>query len=338
MSKKHILITGAFGEIGHSLLHYFKNSFDCEVVAVDIREPRDAAEISRATYLKGSVLDGDFINKLATDFTFDTVFHLAAILSTGGEKDPQKAHQVNTGGTFNLLELARQQSARSGKALKFIFPSTIAAYGIRDLATKNSAGAVKEDQFLNPITMYGINKLYCERLGEYYSHHFKLLSPDSIKERIDFRAVRFPGIISSQTLPSGGTSDYCPEMFHSSAAGRDYESFVGPQARIPFMMMPDAVAALVLLSQAERHSLKQLVYNVTSFSLSAQQIKDICVQYFPGSNISFKGGNPREGIVNSWPADIDDSAARRDWNWKPHYELNRALEEYLIPSLRQRYS
>ena len=154
---------------------------------------------------------------------------------------------------------------------------------------------------------------------------------------IDFRGLRFPGLISAVTTPTGGTSDYGPEMLHHAAAGKEYDCFVRPDTRLPFMAMPDAVKALLDLEKAEKDDLTKLVYNVTSFSPSAQEFYDIVLNAFPEAKINFKPDIARQGIVDSWPGIVDDSAAHNDWGWKADYDQKRAFEEYLIPAVRAKY-
>jgi nucleoside-diphosphate-sugar epimerase len=154
---------------------------------------------------------------------------------------------------------------------------------------------------------------------------------------LDFRALRFPGLISAHTLPSGGTSDYGPEMLHAAAKGEPYACFVRPDTAIPFMAMPDAVKALLNLARAPIQSLGRTVYNVTSFSLSAEEFRQQVLQAFPSAEISFAPHEKRQKIVDSWPMDMDDGAARKDWGWAPDYGLKRCFEEYLVPNIRERY-
>jgi nucleoside-diphosphate-sugar epimerase len=154
---------------------------------------------------------------------------------------------------------------------------------------------------------------------------------------VDFRSIRFPGLISSETIPTGGTSDYGPEMLHAAAQGEAYSCFVRPDTKIPFMVMPDAVKALVHLANAPRERISQIVYNVTSFSLSAQDIHDIVMKSFPEAQIDFEVDSCRQKIVDTWPEEVDDSAARRDWDWQPDYDCDRAFNEFLIPAIKGRY-
>jgi nucleoside-diphosphate-sugar epimerase len=186
--------------------------------------------------------------------------------------------------------------------------------------------------------MYGCNKLYCELLGTYYTRHYKQLAAEAQAGKVDFRSLRFPGLISAVTVPSGGTSDFAPEMMHAAAEGRPYACFVRPDTRIPFMAMPDAVAALLALAAAPRARLTRAVYNVGTFNPSAAEVEAIVREAFPKAQITTKVDAKRQGIVDSWPADVDDTAARRDWGFAPRYDLGRAFREYLIPTILERYA
>jgi nucleoside-diphosphate-sugar epimerase len=184
--------------------------------------------------------------------------------------------------------------------------------------------------------MYGANKLYCEMLGIYFSAYYRQLAAEQ-PVMLDFRAIRFPGLISAFTVPSGGTSDYGPEMLHEAAKGQPYTCFVREDVRIPFMAMPDAIMSLLQLNAAPAEGISQRVYNITSFSLSAEEFRQQVLRYFPDAEITYKPDLKRQTIVDSWAADMDDSAARRDWGWQPAYDLDRAFEEYLVPNIKKRY-
>jgi threonine 3-dehydrogenase len=185
--------------------------------------------------------------------------------------------------------------------------------------------------------MYGCNKLYCEQLGRYFTVHFRQLSAERTPSGVDFRALRFPGLISAVTVPSGGTSDYAPEMIHAAARGEPYKCFVDEGTRIPFMAMPDAIKAMTLLAGTPAESLTQRVYNLTAFSLTAGEFRECVLKAFPDAVIDFEPDEPRARIADSWPADVDDSPARRDWGWKPDYDADRAFDEYLVPTISRYY-
>ncbi|MBP7778444.1 MAG: NAD-dependent epimerase/dehydratase family protein [Acidobacteria bacterium] len=338
MRKPVVLITGAGGEIGHGLIATITESGRQSVVTLDLNplEPALGRLVQRE--FTGSILDAPLLERILAEFEVDTVFHLAALLSTRSEFTPMTAHQVNVEGTLRLLEFSQREAESHGRPVMFVYPSSIAAYGIPDLDTKARAGRVTEDAFATPTTMYGCNKLYCEQLGRYYARHYKQLSAESQAGRVDFRAVRFPGLISALTVPSGGTSDYAPEMIHAAARGEPYECFVRPDTRIPFMAMPDGVAALLALAAAPLSALTRTTYNLGAFSLSAGEIYDRVHAAFPVAEITWKTDLKRQGILDSWPADVDDGAARRDWGFAPAYDFARAFDEYLIPTILARYA
>lgn len=336
MRKKVILITGASGEIGVALVKRLAETSNRVLLTLDLSAlPAEISHLS--THIIGNILDSHMLARLISEYEFETIFHLAALLSTRGEYTPEVAHKVNVEGTLGLLKLAADQSQWRGSPVQFIFPSSIAVYGISDLPTKARCGKVRESDWNDPTTMYGCNKLYGEMVGIYYCRHYRQLAAEK-STMLDFRSVRFPGLISAFTVPSGGTSDYGPEMLHAAAQGKPYACFVREDSRIPFMAMPDGVTALLQLAEAPREQLSRLVYNVTSFSLSAAEFRDRVVEAFPNADITFVPDQKRQGIIDSWPPDLDDSLAQQEWGWKPAYDVDRAFEEYLIPNIRQRYS
>ncbi|HVU12299.1 MAG TPA: NAD-dependent epimerase/dehydratase family protein [Phototrophicaceae bacterium] len=336
--KKVVLITGANGEVGHGLIERLSESGDNDILTLDVVELDPALRSKVKATLIGDILDPNLMARITSRYEIGTIYHLAALLSTRAEFTPEAAHHVNVEGTLNLLHLAIDQSRSLGYRVKFLFPSSVAVYGLPDLAAKAAIPSVTEDQFCQPTTMYGCNKLYCEHLGRYYADHYRQLAASPELYTVDFRCLRFPGLISAITLPSGGTSDYAPEMIHAAAQGEPYACFVRPETRIPFMAMPDAIKALLQLAQAPLESLSRHVYNVTSFNPSADEIARIVRDAFPNAQIGFEPDVRRGAIVDSWPAQVDDSAARQDWGWQPDYDLESAFKNYLIPTIRQRYA
>jgi len=335
MRKKGILITGAAGEIGDALVHTLVGQGGAQIVTLDLK-PLPPENAGRVTHVQGDLMDQALLKRLISEYEIDTIYHLAALLSTRAEFTPDMAHQVNVEGTLNLLKLAAEQSEWRGEPVLFIFPSSIAAYGMPSLEIKAQYPHVREWEWNYPTTMYGCNKLYCEMLGIYYGQYFRQLAAER-PVMLDFRGLRFPGLISAFTVPSGGTSDYGPEMLHAAAKGEAYACFVREDTCIPFMAMPDAVTALLKLAGAPSKALSRRVYNVTSFSLTAAEFRQHVLAHFPGAQISFKPDLKRQGIVDSWPAGLNDNDARRDWGWKPAYDLERSFSEYLVPNIRKRY-
>jgi threonine 3-dehydrogenase len=338
MPIKTILVTGANGEIGHGLIEHLSEQGGMHIIAMDLVPIDESVRARCHRIVTGDILDSHVLETLSTEHNFDAIYHLAALLSTRAERQPTLAHRVNVDGTMNLLEIAVTQSRLQGREIKFIYPSSIAVYGLPDLAAKQRAGKIKEDQWLEPRTMYGINKLYTEHLGRYYSKFYRQLDAEPPKGQVDFRGVRFPGLISASTLPTGGTSDFAPEMLHMAAKNKPYDCFVREDARIPFMAMPDAIKALLQLQAIPREKLTRIVYNVGAFNPSALEVFQIIQKAFPNPSVSFAADYRRQAIIDSWPADVDDTAARTDWNWMPEYTLDRAFNEYLIPAVRNRYA
>jgi nucleoside-diphosphate-sugar epimerase len=333
-----VVITGAGGEIGHGLIDRLAEQGDRRIVTIDVSRLEDSIAKKVDREITGSIVDKALLERVMAEFEVDRIFHLAALLSTRSEFTPVAAHEVNVEGTLHLLEFAQHEAESHGRPVVFIYPSSIAAYGLPSLQVKSDAGRVSEDQYLHPTTMYGCNKLYCEMLGDYYARHYKQLAAETASGRVDFRCVRFPGLISALTVPSGGTSDYAPEMIHAAAKGEAHACFVRPDTRIPFMAMPDGIEALLRLAAAPRDRLQRTAYNVGAFNPSAEQIRDVVLSAFPGAAITFAVDRKRQAIVDSWPEDVDDSAARRDWDFQPRYDFDRAFSEYLIPTIRKRYA
>ncbi len=325
------LVTGAGGELGRVLLpELSRRGF--EVVALDLAAlPRELAALCRET-VQLNILDLPALQLLLRRHQPTLVFHLAALLSAHAERDPELAHRVNVEGALGLLKLCWRLDPGP---VRFLFPSSIAVYGLPDVAVKGEQGALKEWQWTTPRGVYGCNKLYCELMGTYLARR-----PPARGEGdgLDFRSIRFPGLISAETLPTGGTTDYAPEMIHAAARGEAYSCFVREDSRLPFMTMPDAVEALLRLTEADAERLSTRVYNVRGFSCSAAEIRDEVLRSFPAARIAFEPRAERQAIVDSWPADVDDSRARRDFGLAPRHGLAEAFGDYLVPALRRRYA
>jgi len=338
MRREVALVTGAAGEMGQALIARLARSAGIEILALDVTpvpdETRDLCHVA----ISGDILDEKLLSRLVSQYAIPVVYHLAALLSTRAEFTPEAAHRVNVDGTLGLLRLAVDQGRWLGRAVKFVFPSSVAVYGLPDLETKQRVGAVREDEWTAPATMYGCNKLYCEHLGRYFARHYGQLGEESAQGRVDFRALRFPGLISAFTLPSGGTSDFAPEMIHAAARGQAYRCFVRPDTRMPFMAMPDAIRALLALEAAPRERLTRSSYNVASFSPTAGELRARVAREFGEVDVTFEPDLRRQAIVDSWPADQDDACARRDWDWAPEYDEARAFDAYLLPTIRSRYA
>jgi threonine 3-dehydrogenase len=338
MRKEVILITGAAGEMGQALIVHLSDAGAANILALDVKPVPKPIRARCQEAIIGDILDEKLMGRLVAEYAIPLVYHLAALLSTRAEFTPETAHTVNVTGTLLLLRMAVEQSGWLGHPVKFLFPSSVAVYGLPDLETKARVGAVKEHEWNCPTTMYGCNKLYGEHLGRYYARYYRQLAAETSGLTVDFRSIRFPGLISAYTVPSGGTSDYGPEMLHAAAQGRPYACFVREDTRMSFMAMPDAIKALLDLANAPRQSLTTHVYNVTSFNPSAGEIFEQVKAAFPDAQVTFSPDLKRQSIVDSWPEDQQDAAARRDWGWQPDYDFTRAFEEYLVPTIKKRYT
>ena len=281
----------------------------------------------------GSITDASLLDRILAEFEVDRVFHLAALLSTRSEFTPVTAHHVNVEGTLNLLEFAQQQGESHGRPVVFIYPSSIAAYGLPDLETKARAGrghARTTSRIRRRCT--GATSCIASSSAATTRGTTSSCRPTRMP-RVDFRCVRFPGLISAMTMPSGGTSDYAPEMIHAAAKGEPYACFVRPDTTIPFMAMPDGVDALLTLAAAPRERLTRTAYNVDGVQpVGRPRSATSVVAAFPRRAITYKIDAKRQGIVDSWPADVDDSAARADWGFAP-VRFRARVHEYLIPTI-----
>lgn len=332
-----VFITGAGGEVGHGLIKAMGKSGGDDIVATDLRELDQSIRDACTGTSQVDVCDREAMDRLLSMYRVTDIFHLAAVLSTRAEFAPEVAHQVNVNGTVNILQLAAEQARMHGEPVKVIFPSSIAVYGFKSPAEKARAGAVGEAEFTAPRTMYGCNKLYCENLGRYYARNYRQLATDGVAGLVDFRCIRYPGLISADTVPTGGTSDFVPEMLHAAARGQPYRCFVRPDTRIPFMTMPEAVHVTLQLAAADPVCLTRAVYNIASFNPSAAEVAELVLQYFPDADISYAPDPRRQAMVDSWPEAVDTTAARDDWGFKPHWTLQQAFDAYLVPGIRATY-
>ena len=316
-----ILITGINGEMGSALVQkLYALKFD-NIIGFDLYEPKQ--EIKRCLYKSytGDIQDKSMIEKIFKNHNIKTIYHLAAILSTQAESNPIAAHNINVGGFLNIIENINKSN------VKFFFPSSIAVYLLEN---KNNQ-AITESEFCNPNNIYGCNKLYCEKLGTYFSRYSNKIN------NLDFRSIRFSGIISANTLPQGGTSDYAPEMIHYAIQNKNYTCFVRNDSCIPFMVMPDAINAIVLLMNSNKKSLKKDVYHIQAFSPTVQDIYNKLRLTFPNFKLDYKINPNRQALIDSWPSILNQSNAKNDWNWNPTYDFNEAFEQYLIPKITEFY-
>jgi len=314
---KRILITGAAGQIGSELTLALRKKYGSgNVLATDIKTRISPKLRDSGPFQSLDVLEREAIVKTVREFRADTIFHLSAILSASGENKPQLAWNVNLNGTFNILEAAREHSLA-----RVFVPSSIAAFGPETprLNTPN-------DTVLKPRTMYGLTKVAGELLGDYYVRRFNL----------DVRGCRYPGIISHETLPGGGTTDYAVAIFYEAVKNKSYTCFLRPDTRLPMMYMPDCLKATLDLMEADFSRLKHHAdFNIAAMSFSASELAAEIKKHIPEFIVTYEP-DYRQAIAESWPETIDDSAAREEWGWKPDYDLAKMTAD-MIAALQERF-
>ncbi len=314
---QRVLVTGACGQIGSELTPALRERYGAgNVVASDIADPppslRDGGPFE---YL--DVTQREAIEEVVQRYRIDAIYHMAAILSAKGEKDPHLAWRVNIGGLRNVLEVARTRDI-----VRVFCPSSIAVFG-PETPKENTP----QETVIRPTTMYGITKLAGELLGNYYFRRYGL----------DVRGLRYPGIISAETLPGGGTTDYAVEIFYAALREKRYTCFVREDTVLPMMYMPDCIRATLMLMDADLSRLRYHAdYNLSGLSFSAGELAAEIQKHVPDFVCEFQP-DFRQRIADSWPRTIDDTPAREDWGWRPAYDL-AAMVEDMLRKLERRYA
>lgn len=312
-----ILVTGACGQIGTELTAILRTRHGSDnVVASDIQPvPPQLAASGPSALL--DVTQRDALAAVVQRYRIDTIYHMAAILSATGEEKPRLAWSVNIGGLYNVLEVAREHGVA-----RIYSPSSIAAFG-----PETPKEGTPQETVLRPTTMYGVTKVAGELLAAYYHRRYGL----------DVRGIRYPGVISSETLPGGGTTDYAVEIFYEAIRHKRYTCFVRADTVLPMIYMPDCIRATLMLMDADQGRLVHAAeYNLAALSFSAGELADAIRAHIPDFVCEFKP-DFRQQIADSWPQTIDDSAARAEWDWAPQYDLTAMVAdmlEKLTPRLR----
>jgi len=311
---KRILITGALGQIGSELASFLRQIYgNGNIIVSDIKPLSEGTIKQEGPFEHIDCLDAQEIYSAIKKYKIDTIFHLAAILSAAGEKNPQLAWKININGLYNVLEIAREY-----KCAVFT-PSSIAAFG-----PSTPKDNTPQETIQRPNTIYGLTKVTGELLCDYYH----------LKYDVDTRGVRFPGIISYAILPGGGTTDYAVEIFYEALKNKKYTCFLDKDTYLDMMYMPDGLKAAINLMEADPSRLKHRnAYNVTAESFNPEQLANEIKKYLPDFEMNYDIDPMRQAIADSWPNRLDDSAAREDWEWSPDYGL-KAMTKDMIEKLK----
>ncbi|MDX9759568.1 MAG: NAD-dependent epimerase/dehydratase family protein [Bacteroidota bacterium] len=306
---KNILVTGAVGQIGSELTMALRERYGAERVIATGRKTEPSKELKESgPFHFIDVNSVDSVEEMIKKYDIDTIVHMAAILSAVGEKNPTLAWDVNMNGTLNILNLGvKYEMAR------VIIPSSIAVWG------PGTPAIAPQDTALHPTTMYGVTKVCGEILADYYVKKYNL----------DSRGLRYPGIISSETLPGGGTTDYAVAIYYEAVKNRNYTCFVREDTRLPMMYMPDCLKATIDLMEAPFEKLKRHNdYNVGSMSFTVKDLADSIKKVMPDFTVAYEP-DFRQAIADSWPDAVDDAAAREDWGWNPSFDLDSMTRDML---------
>lgn len=304
-----ILIIGACGQIGTELTTRLRNMYGVEnVVASDIRKLNNDI-VNNGIFEVVNALDYNQIEHLIEQYQITDVYLMAALLSATAEKNPAFAWDLNMNSLFHVLNLAK-----AGKIKKIFWPSSIAVFGPTTPKENTPQFTIME-----PTTVYGISKQTGERWCEYYHHQYG----------VDVRSIRYPGLISWTTEPGGGTTDYAVDIYHKALKEGTFECFLSEHSKLPMMYMDDAIRATIEIMQAPSEQIKiRSSYNLAGISFTPAEIAAEIQTRIPDFKISYKP-DFRQKIADSWPASIDDSSARQDWNWKHSFDLSAITDEML---------
>jgi len=315
---KRILVTGAVGQIGSELTMELRRRYGAEnVVATGHRTKPSTVLCDSGPFEFVDVTRRETVEAVVKEYNIDTIYHMAAILSAVGEEKPHLAWDVNINGLYNILEIVRERDLT-----RVFCPSSIAVFG-----PETPRNNTPQETILRPTTMYGVTKVAGELLCNYYVRRFG----------VDVRGVRYPGIISSETLPGGGTTDYAVAIYYEAVANKRYTCFVREDTVLPMMYMPDCIKGTIDLMEAEFDQLQHHAdFNLASMSFSAAELAAEIGKHLPEFECEYRP-DARQAIADSWPRSLDDSAARQEWGWEPEYDL-AAMTEDMLEKLGKRHA
>ena len=307
---KKVLITGSLGQIGSELVKRLRQDLgQDQVIATDIRQIEGSPVVEDGHFEILDVMDKDRMFQLAREKQVDTIIHLASLLSATAEAKPQLAWHLNMTGLTNALEICRELG------LKLFTPSSIAAFG-----PNTPADNTPQDTIQRPTTMYGVTKVAGELLCDYYFTKFG----------VDVRGLRYPGLISYDTEPGGGTTDYAVDIYYEALKNKTYTSYIDKGSFMDMMYMPDAIDAIIDLMNADPSKLEHRnAFNISAMSFEPEEIAASIRKYIPEFTISYQVDPVRQNIANSWPNSIDSSSARKEWGFNPKYDLDAMTRDML---------
>lgn len=309
-----ILITGGLGQIGTELSSYLRREYGAEHVILTDVVQKDSPAVEAGPFELLDVIDGKRLAELVDNYHVDTVMHLAALLSAVAEARPQLAYQINLGGLFQVLEVARE------KNLSVFTPSSIGAFG------PTTPKVTPQDTIQRPTTMYGVTKVAGELLCDYYFRRFG----------VDTRGVRFPGLISYEALPGGGTTDYAVEIYYKAIRDAHYTCPIAKGTLMDMMYIPDALRAVRELMEADPSKLKHRnAFNIASMSFAPEDVAAAIQKQMPAFTMEYEVNPTLQAIADSWPDQLDDSAAQEEWGWKAKYDLDTMTTD-MLENLKKR--
>ncbi len=302
---KRYLVTGSYGQIGQALIPAMLERYGKEnVVATGRKKKIPLFKEQDVIYHRLDVRDQFGLRSLIVEYDIDIIIHNASVLSATGEKNPQLAHSINIEGFYNVLEATRELNLE-----QLFAPSSIAAFG-----PSTPLENTPNNTIMRPTTIYGVSKVYSELMGEYYNQKYEL----------NFRSLRYPGVLSPDE-PGGGTTDYAIWIFYEALKRKMYKCFLGPDVRLPMMLMSDCLKSTFDLLEADDSKLTDRSFNVTAMSFTPEELAAEIKKYIPDFNIVYEP-DFRDKIARSWPQSLDDNEARKQWGWDPEFKFKKMVE------------